>query len=70
MQVDISKLRGKIVETGHTQGEIAKALGMDKSTFSRKMKGAGISFSIGDMHAIAEILGLSQDEACNIFLLQ
>ena len=68
MKADIYKLRGKIVERGMTQGELSVALHMSQSTFYRKMKTEGRSFSIGEVHRIVEILGLTQEEASEIFL--
>lgn len=68
MKVDVSKLRGKIVECGMTQEKVAQEIQMDKSTFSRKMKSEALGFSIGDMHKIVSILGLTKEEAGEIFL--
>lgn len=68
MHVDIAKLRGRIVEKGFTQESLAEQLGIDNSTFSRKMKTNGVAFTIGQMHQITELLALSCDEAGDIFL--
>lgn len=68
MHVDIAKLRGQIVEKGFTQESLAEQLGINNSTFSRKMKTNGVAFTIGQMHQIAELLALSCDEAADIFL--
>ena len=70
MRVDTARLRGKIIERGMTQEKLAQKLSMDKSTFSRKMKSAALSFSVGEMHQIAEILRLDNHEAGEIFLSQ
>jgi len=68
MQVNTNLFRAKIKERGTTQENLAKALNMNKSTFSRKMKSEALAFSIGEMHRIAEILSLSKGEAEDIFL--
>lgn len=68
MRVDVARLRGKIVEKGMTQEQLASELSMDKSTFSRKMKSEALAFSVGEMHHIAEVLELSKREAGEIFL--
>lgn len=68
MYVDIAKLRGRIVEKGYTQETLAEQLGVDNSTFSRKMKANGAAFTVGQMHKIAELLTLSGKEAAEIFL--
>lgn len=68
MRVDTKKLRGAIVGAGYTQEKLSEALSIDKSTFSRKMQSEGLSFSIGEMHRMVEILNLSNSEASEIFL--
>lgn len=70
MQVNVDMLRAKIIERHTTQGDLARAIHMDKSTFSRKMKSDALDFSIGEMHQIASILSLSKREAEEIFLSQ
>ena len=68
MRVDTKRLRGAIVGAGYTQERLSEALSIDKSTFSRKMQSEGLSFSIGEMHRMVDILGLSNAEASEIFL--
>lgn len=51
---------------GKDQKQIAEELGIDKSTFYRKMKEGG-SFSIGEASRMAEIIPLSDAEAIAIF---
>lgn len=70
MRVNVGKLKGKIVERGLTQEKVSAYLSMDRSTFSRKMKSSALDFSIGEMHRMAELLGLSQEEASHIFLTE
>ena len=64
--VDVSKLKGKIVERNTTQEELANKIGIDKSTFYRKMKQNG-NFSIKEVNLIVSTLNLSKDEAMSIF---
>ena len=64
--VDVSKLKGKIVERNTTQEELASKIGIDKSTFYRKMKQNG-NFSIKEVNLIVSALNLSKDEAMVIF---
>ena len=64
------KLRGKIVEKGMSQEMIAKQIGIDQSTFYRKMKADGLTFSVGEMHKIVKILDLNKTEATEIFLAE
>lgn len=68
MRTDMAKLKGKIVEHAMTQDEIAVKLGIDSSTFSRKMKAEGRSFTVEQMHKLVDILNLTPQEAIQIFL--
>lgn len=70
MKTNMQKLRGKIVESGFTQEAIADTIGMNRSTFYRKMKSEGTSFTIGEVHKIVQIIQLSPQEAVDIFLSQ
>ena len=65
--VDVSKLKGKIVERNTTQEELATTIGIDKSNFYRKMKQNG-NLSIKEVNLIVSALNLSKDEAMSIFL--
>ena len=51
--VNVSKLKGKIVERNTTQEELASKIGVTKSTFYRKMKRNG-NFSIKEVNLIVE----------------
>lgn len=68
MSTNMNILRGKMVEKQINAEEMAKKIGVDTSTFYRKMKSDGMSFTVGQMHKIAEVLCLTHDEAANIFL--
>ncbi len=70
MQVDTNKLRGCIASSGMTQEAVAKAIGVDNSTFIRKMKCNGLAFSIGQMHKLVAVLSISPSEAASIFLAE
>jgi len=64
--VDTNRLRGAIVSKGKTQQTIAKEIGIDKSTFYRKMKSGG-DFSVGEASKMAEVIPLTDAEAIAIF---
>jgi len=68
MRMNTAKLRGKIVERGMRQEDVAKAIGIDSSTMSRKLNGGGELFTVGQMHKLADVLNLSGEEAADIFL--
>lgn len=67
MVIDKQKLRGKMVEKNVSAIKLSKAMGIDKSTFYRKIKG-GETFEIGEVHRMCDELALSKDEAISIFL--
>lgn len=64
--VNTQKLKGIIVEKGTTQQAVADSVGIDRSTFYRKMKNGG-SFSLDEAALIAKAIPLSNSEAIAIF---
>lgn len=66
--VDLDKLNGKIAERGTTKEAIANAIGIDRSTFYRRLKLN--KMLVGDIHRMCEILCLTTQEAVDIFLAQ
>lgn len=67
--VNVSMLRGKIVECNTTQEAVADAIGINKSTFYRKMKQNGKKFTVAEVQKIADILSLTSDEVLKIFFV-
>ena len=70
MHVDVELLKKSIASSGKTKEAVAKEIGVDYSTFSRKMKCDGLAFSVGQMHKLVSSLNLSTDEARKIFFAQ
>lgn len=68
MNTNMDVLRGKIAERKTSQEELATKIGIDPSTFYRKMKKDGVNFTVGQMHKIVEALELTPAEAATIFL--
>lgn len=68
MNTNMDILRGKMAEKRINGEEMAQKIGVDTSTFYRKMKADGMSFTVGQIHKIAEVLGLTHEEAATIFL--
>ena len=64
--VNIDRLRGKMTEKKVTQSMLAEATKLDPSTVNRKLK-TGEDFTIEQANVIVAILGLSKDEAIDIF---
>lgn len=63
----IQTLRGTMRAQGYTQTEFAKALGMDASTLSRKLKNGGKGFTLGEIYRMVELLNLKEDDFADIF---
>ena len=71
MVVNIARLKGKIVEHGNTQEAVASAIGMDRSTFYRKLKDGGEKFTIGEIHGIVSaVVAIMRQEALMLIHLK
>lgn len=64
--IDVAKLKGLIVERGTTQQAVADSIGINRSTFYRKMKNGG-DFTIAEAKKIKEEVPLTDSEAGEIF---
>lgn len=69
MSTDMNKLRGRMSEMKLTPEDMAREIGVDPSTFYRKIKTDGVNFTVGQMHKIVDVLELTREEAAAIFLL-
>lgn len=65
--MNVNKLKGKIVERGLNITKLAEAIGMDRSTFYRKMQNDGETFTIREVNNIVKALNLTPNEAMDIF---
>ena len=61
VKFDYSKLRGRIVEKGMTQGKISQDLGISPQAFSKKMQN-DVRFTSEDIVALASILEIPAEE--------
>ena len=68
MKVNILKLKGKIVEMNTTCEAAADCLGVDRSTFYRRLKTGGTQFTVGEIHKLVDFLSLTSEEVKSIFL--
>lgn len=68
MGTNMGILRGKMAEKRISSEKMAQKIGIDTSTFYRKMKSGGITFTVGQIHKISKVLNLTHDEAAAIFL--
>jgi len=65
--VDAIALKGKIRGNNLTQQECANALKLSLTGFNLKINGTH-KFNVDEAAKLTEILHLSSEEACNIFL--
>lgn len=70
MAINVNLLRGKLVEKGVKCEDMACEIGVDPSTFSRKMAKQGDTFSIAQVQKMVSVLQLTESEANAIFLQQ
>lgn len=68
--VNINKLKGKIIECGLNVTELASRIGIEKSTFYRRMNTNGKNFTIEEADLISKELNLSYSEVSAIFFSQ
>ena len=65
--VHINKLKGKIIEQGMNVEELAREIGVDKSTLYRKIQNKGETITIREANLICKALKLSREEVIAIF---
>lgn len=70
MFVNINKLKAKLVERSMSVEDLAQKMGINKATLYRKMGNGGVGFTVKDANLIVDILGLSLQEAMEIFFAQ
>lgn len=65
--MNVSKLKGKIVEKEMSITQLAKEIGIDRSSLYRKLNNEGDTLSIKEANRIVEILELTREESMAIF---
>lgn len=65
--MNVNELKKKIVENGMNIEMMSLAIGMNKSTFYRKMRNRGETFTVKEVNLICKQLSLSKLEAMVIF---
>lgn len=66
MPVDVERL-DEIIEQRNTKQRVAELIGVNRSTFYRKLKGEGKGFSVEEAQKITAVVPLSGEEAVQIF---
>lgn len=70
MQVNIELLKEKIAASGLNIKKVAEMIGIDESTFYRKLKANGETFTVKEVYAIIDILDIDKSAAGEIFFSQ
>lgn len=70
MNVNVNKLKGKIVENGMTVSALAEKIGVDRATLYRKLSNNGETMLVKDANAIVSALHLTAEDALEIFFSQ
>ncbi len=63
-------IKQKIIEQNTTQEALATALGIDRSTLYRKLKGGTASLTLGEARIIFDYLNFSESEKSDFILRQ
>lgn len=61
------KLKATLKEKGMSVEEVSKLIGIDKSTFYRKLASDGATFTIGEVDKMSKALSLTVEEINAIF---
>lgn len=64
------KLKAILKEKGMSIEKVSKLIGIDKSTFYRKLASDGATFTIGEVDKMSKALSLTVDEINAIFFRQ
>ena len=67
MFVNVNKIHGRIKELQMNVEEVAREMGIDKSTLYRKLNNNGAGLTIKDAQQMVKILQLTNEEAILIF---
>ena len=68
MPIDTVALKMRMSAQGITVSDLAKILGIDESTYYRRMSNDGDTFTVGEVQKIVETLRISKRDATAIFL--
>ena len=66
--MNTQRVKERMAEKHITAGKMAKELGMNPSTYFRKMQKGGGEFSVLDMMVFSRVLEMNEQEAVDILL--
>lgn len=67
LNVNVNKLKGKLVELGKNMEDLANAVGTSESAMYRKLQNNGRKLLVSDANKIVAFLQLTAEEAVAIF---
>lgn len=67
MQINVPKLKGKMAESDINAAQLAGKIGVNRTTFYRKLNSGGGSFTVKELQGIVSALNMTPNEAMNIF---
>lgn len=67
MKVDVVRLKNLIKKNGKTYEQVGKAAGMNRDTFTRRLKSGGGDFKVSEIYAMANFIPLSKEELLEVF---
>jgi hypothetical protein len=67
VSVNINRLKGVIREHGRTYEYVAKHIGINRDTFTRRMQSNGADFTIYEVYQMMKIIPLSLADVVTIF---
>ena len=67
MQTNIGRLKGLIKEHNKTYEQVAKAIGINRDTFTRRILSNGLDFKINEIHKMEEFIPLTVSEIIEVF---
>ena len=70
MAINTELLRQRMKEHSIGPDQVSEKMGIDRSTFYRKMNAGGVKFTIAEVQRIIAVLELSDIEAAQIFFTQ
>ena len=68
MPIDVERIKARMSELGLTVKDVVSDLGIDESTYYRKMANNGKTFSVEQAQKLRILLDLTKQEASEIFL--
>lgn len=70
LDIKIDRLKGLMVERHVTHEALSMALGINRSTLSRKLKDGGNKFTINEIKKMQNFIPLTNEEVVDIFLTE